>query len=64
MTFVWESFVPVFDQKTKNERISLWSDVNFVLFFSAFRSKDLDNTDDIFSSLTINDPTVLDISPS
>ena len=39
----------------------MWRDVNFMLFFSAFPSEDFDGPHDVFSYLTINDPTVLEI---
>ena len=56
------TFVPVvFDLTTKNDRISLKRDVNFVLLFSVFPSEDFDKPNDVFSYLTINDPTVLEM---
>ena len=56
------TFVPVvFDLTMKNDRISLKPDVNFVLFFSVFPSEDFDKPNDVFFSLTINDPTVLEM---
>ena len=45
----------------ETDRIFLWYDINFVFFFSAFPSEDFDDSDDAFSSLTINDPIVLEI---
>ena len=56
------TFVPVvFDLIAKNDRISLKRYVNFVLFFSVFPSEDFDKPNDVFSSLTINDPSVLEM---
>ena len=56
------TFVPVvFDLIAKNDRISLKCYVNFVLFFSVFPSEDFDKPNDVFSSLTINDPSVLEM---
>ena len=63
---VWGAFAPADCGWTrKNDRMSLGRDLNFGLFSSAFlfilSFEDFDDQDDVVSSLTINDPTVLEI---